>query len=65
MIADALPGSLVASLSGPTFAGEVAEGKPAAMTLGCESDDPIVGEIQLAFERAQYAYLFESRFTGS
>ena len=27
---------------------EVAEGKPAAMTLGCESDDPIVGEIQLA-----------------
>lgn len=48
MIAEALPGSLVASLSGPTFAGEVAEGKPAAMTLGCESDDPIVGEIQLA-----------------
>ena len=48
IVADSLPGSLVASLSGPTFAREVAEGKPAAMTLGCESDDPIVGEIQLA-----------------
>lgn len=48
MIAEALPGSMVASLSGPTFAGEVAEGKPAAMTLGCESDDPLVSEIQLA-----------------
>ena len=48
MIAEALPGVMVASLSGPTFAGEVAEGKPAAMTLGCESEDPLVSQIQEA-----------------
>jgi len=38
----------VACLSGPTFAGEVAEGKPAAMTLASESLEPIVEETQKA-----------------
>lgn len=48
LIAKALPGAMVASLSGPTYAGEVAGGKPAAMTLGCESDEALVRDIQLA-----------------
>lgn len=48
IIREFLPDQWVGCLSGPTFAGEVAEGKPAAMTLASESDDPIVESTQKA-----------------
>ncbi len=41
MLADALPGYTQAILSGPTFAREVASGKPTAVTLSC--DDAEIG----------------------
>ena len=36
---DAAPQAPIAVLSGPTFAGEVAAGKPTAVTLACEDED--------------------------
>ncbi len=45
---ESLPGQLVGCLSGPTFAGEVAEGRPAAMTLAAKSIAPIVESTQEA-----------------
>lgn len=48
IIKEALPDQLVGCLSGPTYAGEVAEGKPAAMTLASESLEPIVESTQEA-----------------
>jgi len=41
VLADTLPASPAAVLSGPTFAGEVARGLPTAVTLACE--DPGLG----------------------
>ena len=38
VVAEALPGHPQAVLSGPTFAGEVAQGLPAAVTVGARSD---------------------------
>jgi len=38
IIAEALPGACIGSLAGPTFAGEVAAGRPTAMTLAFEGD---------------------------
>jgi glycerol-3-phosphate dehydrogenase (NAD(P)+) len=40
--AEALPGVAIAVLSGPSFAGEVARGLPAAATLACE--DEVLGK---------------------
>jgi glycerol-3-phosphate dehydrogenase (NAD(P)+) len=40
--ADALPGTPIAVLSGPTFAREVAQGLPTAVTLACA--DPALGQ---------------------
>ncbi len=37
--AEALPDAPIAVLSGPSFAGEVAKGLPAAVTLACEDED--------------------------
>lgn len=48
LVKDAFPNDWVGSLSGPTFAREVAEGQPAAMTLACESESPIVAATQSA-----------------
>jgi glycerol-3-phosphate dehydrogenase (NAD(P)+) len=48
VIADVLPGVPVASLSGPTNAAEVAEGRPSAMVLGVAADVPGTREIQAA-----------------
>ena len=39
IVADTLPGTAVAVLSGPTFAAEVARGLPSAITLACEDQD--------------------------
>jgi hypothetical protein len=39
VVAQVLPGNPVAVLTGPTFAREVAEGKPAALTLACADAD--------------------------
>jgi len=48
IVKDVLSDALVGSLSGPTFAGEVAAGKPTAMTLGVDEDSPLVNRIQTA-----------------
>lgn len=42
VIADLIPEAMVAILSGPTFAREVALEQPTAVTLAC--DDPLIGE---------------------
>ncbi len=42
VVAETLPGAPLAVLSGPTFAGEVARGLPAALTLACP--DQALGE---------------------
>ncbi|MGI9521218.1 MAG: NAD(P)H-dependent glycerol-3-phosphate dehydrogenase [Hyphomicrobiaceae bacterium] len=39
VLAEEMPGTSVATLSGPSFASEVARGLPAALTLGCDSED--------------------------
>ena len=60
IIKEALPDQLVGCLSGPTFAGEVAEGKPAAMTLASESLEPIVQSTQEALSgKSMRIYLSE------
>ncbi len=60
IIKEALPNHLVGCLSGPTFAGEVAEGKPAAMTLASESSEPIVTSTQEALSgQSMRIYLSE------
>lgn len=46
LIEETLPGCRVGSLSGPTFAGEVAAGKPTAMTLAVRGDDGIAAKLQ-------------------
>lgn len=46
IIKEALPNHLVGCLSGPTFAGEVAAGKPAAMTLASDSLESVVKSTQ-------------------
>ena len=48
ILKDVFPDALVGSLSGPTFAGEVAAGNPAAMTLAVVEDAPIASRIQSA-----------------
>lgn len=48
VMAEVLPGRLVGSLNGPTNAGEVARGLPAAMVLAAEQDSPCVAELQAA-----------------
>lgn len=48
VIAEALPGLPVGSLTGPTNAGEVARGLPAAMVLAATAPTAAVGEVQAA-----------------
>ncbi len=48
IIAERFPDDRVGCLSGPTFAGEVASGKPAAMTLACNETHPVVEQTQAA-----------------
>ena len=45
LLAEASPRAVVAALSGPTFAREVALGRPAAAVVAC-ADDAIGGELQ-------------------
>ena len=45
---EVFPEHLMGCLSGPTFAGEVAEGKPVAMTLAASAIEPIVEATQMA-----------------
>jgi len=47
-ISEALPGITVGALSGPTNAGEVARGLPAAMVLAARGDESLVQEVQAA-----------------
>lgn len=47
-----LPSRLVGALTGPTNAGEVAHGLPAAMVLAATRDSAGVGEVQAAFSAA-------------
>lgn len=46
VMAAVLPGQLVGSLTGPTNAGEVARGLPAAMVLAADRDDACVAALQ-------------------
>jgi glycerol-3-phosphate dehydrogenase (NAD(P)+) len=48
VIAASLPGPLVGALSGPTNAGEVARGLPAAMVLAAKGDEATIHEVQVA-----------------
>ena len=48
VVEDALPGILHAVLSGPTNAAEVAQGKPTAVTLGIDTEDPFIEAVQSA-----------------
>jgi glycerol-3-phosphate dehydrogenase (NAD(P)+) len=47
-ISETLPGILVGALSGPTNAGEIARGLPAAMVLGARGDEAVIQEVQSA-----------------
>lgn len=48
VMAEALPGLLVGSITGPTNAAEVARGLPAAMVLAANREDPCVARVQAA-----------------
>lgn len=48
LIEETLPGCPVGCLSGPTYAGEVAKGKPTAMTLAVKGDDALAVKLQEA-----------------
>ena len=48
VMAEMLPGVSVATLTGPTNAGEVAQGLPAAMVLATARFDPFVAQVQAA-----------------
>ena len=48
LIGEVFPEHLIGCLSGPTFAGEVAEGKPVAMTLAATAIESIVEATQMA-----------------
>lgn len=45
LLADRLPGRTVAVLSGPSFAREVAQGRPAALVVAC-ADEAVAAELQ-------------------
>jgi len=45
-VAEELPGVMVGALSGPTNAGEVARGLPAAMVLAARGDESVVQDVQ-------------------
>lgn len=58
IVAEALPGLACGVLSGPTYAGEVAEGKPTAVVLAVGEDCPEPEHYQEAFSNASLrAYL--------
>ncbi len=62
IIEEVFPKHLVGCLSGPTFAGEVAAGKPAAMTLAVNAIEPIVEMMQTAVSGPNMRiYLSEDR----
>jgi len=48
IVSEAIPGAMIAALSGPTNAAEVARGLPAAMVLACAGDEAAVQEVQAA-----------------
>ena len=48
VIAEALPGTMVGALSGPTNAAEVAHGLPAAMVLAAKGDESVIQDVQAA-----------------
>ncbi len=48
VLAEVMPDLIAGSLTGPTNAAEVAQGKPAAMVLATNRQDPVVAELQAA-----------------
>jgi glycerol-3-phosphate dehydrogenase (NAD(P)+) len=48
VVSEALPGTMVGALSGPTNAAEVARGLPAAMVLAANGDESVVQDVQAA-----------------
>jgi glycerol-3-phosphate dehydrogenase (NAD(P)+) len=47
-VSEAIPGAMVGALSGPTNAGEVARGLPAAMVLAAKGDEAVIQDVQAA-----------------
>jgi glycerol-3-phosphate dehydrogenase (NAD(P)+) len=48
VISEAMPGAMVAALSGPSNAAEIARGLPAAMVLAAKGGEAVVQEVQAA-----------------
>jgi len=62
---DALPASEVAVLSGPTFAHEVANGLPTAVTLACSGGEAQWGRLISAIARPTFRPYFSEDITGA
>lgn len=64
VVAETLPRSPVAVLSGPTFAAEVARGLPAAVTLAC-GDDGLAGALIAALGAPAFRPYLSADLTGA
>jgi glycerol-3-phosphate dehydrogenase (NAD(P)+) len=64
VLAETMPASPLAVLSGPTFAGEVARGLPAALTLACASPD-LAAALQAALGHALFRIYLSDDVIGA
>lgn len=64
VLGEALPQATIAVLSGPSFAAEVAQGLPAALTLACE-DEKLGAELALAIGHASFRPYWSRDVTGA
>lgn len=62
---EACPGSAIAVLSGPTFAHEVADGLPTAVTLACEGGDEQWNRLAPAIARPAFRPYYTDDVTGA
>jgi glycerol-3-phosphate dehydrogenase (NAD(P)+) len=63
VLTDELPGQPRAVLSGPGFAGDIARGLPAALTLGCR-DEPLGRTLAANLSHAQFRLYWSADTTG-
>lgn len=61
----AAPGSIIAVLSGPTFAHEVAAGLPTAVTLACAGGEPQWARLAPALSRPAFRLYYSDDVTGA
>lgn len=64
VLAEELPDIAHGVLTGPTFAGEVAAGKPAAMVLAANAKDALLREVQAAFNGGSLRVYRSNDVTG-